>query len=159
VVHPEAVDEAPENLVLSTEVLLLGARLEHASPPVFGAMLGLGYSLPSAERLLRMLTENISSVEDADLIDRFMNSNLSANEIAAARHRVAISMEIDVALDIDAALVDVVDFGDVAGQRSQGRLLRDPQGTRRCSEMTSVFQVRVVAPGTKLGVTIIDIAE
>lgn len=45
----EAVDETPEDLILSAEVLLLGAGLRPRPSSLLGAMLGLGDSLASSE--------------------------------------------------------------------------------------------------------------
>lgn len=75
-----------------------------------------------------MLTDVLSSLEDANLIDRLVDSELSTDQSLAAWHRIAVGVKVDIALDIDATLVDVVDLWDVTRQEPQDRLFGDPEG-------------------------------
>jgi hypothetical protein len=70
-----------------------------------------------------VFAEYATSVEDPDELEGLVQPEPSSDHALRFRNRVPIGMEGEVALDVDATLVGIVDLGDVVGERLQGRLL------------------------------------
>lgn len=106
-----------------------------------------------------MLADRFASIENSDPTDGLVDAKPPADEFFWGRNGIAIRVECDVALDIDVALVNVVDFGNVDRQRPQRRFLGYPKGSWGRAEMTSELEVCVVTPGSELFVAVLDVLE
>lgn len=93
------------------------------------------------------------------MVDGLAEAHAPTHADAFRGNRVAIGVEVDIAFDVHAALVHVVDLRYVVRERSQGRLFSDPKGPGRCTQVFPKLEVGAITPGAELCVAVVDVFE
>jgi hypothetical protein len=154
----QQVAERRQARVLPAQQLLLGAVWHGGGAGLsVDVMLGEAAAPALAGREAGVLGEHAVTVVDPDTPRGLPDLDLATDQDRG--HRVAIEVEVDVALDVDPARVHVVDFGDVDRQGAQRRLLRRPQLDRRGLQASPVLTVDAVAPRGHLRIEVVVIGE
>ena len=155
----QAVDELTEDVVLGAQVLLFGARAACARSAPLDPVLRISEPHLSSSGLSLVLRDAHSTIEDAHVVQGFADAQATADASLVEAHGVPIAMQVDIALDVHATLMKLVDLGDVRWQRSQRWLLRHPERAGRRPEVPPELEVRCVAPRAKLRVEVAQVGE
>jgi len=94
---------------------------------------------------------------DVDLILRFPDLELPADQQPG--HRVPVSMDGDVAFDIDQTVMERVDLRDEQRQGLEMGPFRGEELPRAPMQMVLIRGVHLVAPRTRLGIEIGEIRK
>ena len=79
--------------------------------------------------------------------------------MSCVRHRVAMRIDVDVALDVDEAVVERVDLRHEERQRMQVRAFGGEELARAGVQLTLGRGVHLVAPGERLRIEIGEVGE